>query len=77
MFVSGVGIGLKETMKVIFLLKVLQAPQQARSGCTVVVVGTSLRVSRASPSGTGSPRPTATTTGGFVLPGLSGRIVLL
>ena len=73
---SGVGIGGKEKRKVIFLLKTLKAPLQARTGCAVVVVGTAVRVAPASPSGTGASRLAATTTGVFVLPGLSVRIVL-
>ena len=74
MFGSGFGIG-----KV--LIPVLQRviPQvlpQARSGCTVVVVGAAVRVTPASPAGTGATRPSAATTRVFVLPGLSVRIVL-
>ena len=72
---SGVGIGGKEAMK-IFPLRTLQAPLQARTGWTVVVVGTTVRVTPASPSGAGSTRPSAATTWVFVLPGLSDRIVL-
>ena len=75
MYTSGFGIGRKGSIRVLQSV-IPQVLPQARTGGPVVVVGSEMRVTPASPTGTGSTRPTAAATRVFVLPGLSYRIVL-
>ena len=77
MYTSGVGIGMIKTTTKSLPVGIQQVLLQALTGCIVAVVGATSRGARASPTATGATRPSATTIGVFVFPGLSFRIVPL